>query len=113
MQLLNSAIMSTLMCCVCQKEATGAHYCMMCQKPVHAICGKLENSEQEGYGSQVICNICSGCNYEPPTKKTETWCIKYSTSTQNVKHKAPKAKPQSQQSEWNTHCICFTCFESN
>ena len=33
--------------------------------------------------------------------------------TQSFKHKAPKAKQQSQQFEWKSHCIYLTCFERN
>ena len=43
--------MSTLMCCVFQQETAGAHFCEMCQKPVHATCGE---SDKEDYGSHVV-----------------------------------------------------------
>lgn len=42
-------------CCVCEKNYNGSHSCAICKMPCHAICGE---SDEEGYGAQVICFNC-------------------------------------------------------
>lgn len=86
--------MSSPVCCVCEKETIGAHYCGTCSKPVHAICGK---SDEEGFGSVVLCNNCSSSDHEPATKKTTSWCIRYPSDSHTLKHKTPKAKSRSKE----------------
>ncbi|CAB4023881.1 Hypothetical predicted protein [Paramuricea clavata] len=46
----------TKKCAVCFKEATGAHRCKLCHKPVHLPCG--EPVGDEGYGQKVVCFVC-------------------------------------------------------
>ncbi|XP_063827754.1 uncharacterized protein LOC135077121 [Ostrinia nubilalis] len=46
-----------VMCHVCNEESSGAHICTDCKKNVHAICGVVPE-EMEGYGSQLLCNLC-------------------------------------------------------
>lgn len=46
-------------CCVCGSGCDGAHWCLVCHLPVHAICGE-HDSEAEGFGQpmtvpQVYC----------------------------------------------------------
>lgn len=43
-------------CLVCGNVTSGAHFCSLCSKPVHAICGVA--CGEEGYGSQVQCFLC-------------------------------------------------------
>ncbi|XP_026484875.2 KRAB-A domain-containing protein 2-like [Vanessa tameamea] len=45
------------MCHVCNKESSGAHTCTDCKKKIHAICG-VAPVKMEGYGSQLLCNLC-------------------------------------------------------
>lgn len=54
---LNSEDLTPL-CIVCNKPVGGAHTCSTCKLQVHAICGKLLDENEEGYGSMVTCNIC-------------------------------------------------------
>lgn len=54
-------VVLVILCCVCRKEASGAHRCCVCKKIAHVICGDI--SDDEGYGSKVICLNCK-------TKKT-------------------------------------------
>lgn len=46
---------SKVYCIICEKESSGAHKCSECHNFVHAICGK---SISEGFGKNIICNIC-------------------------------------------------------
>jgi hypothetical protein len=43
-------------CHICFEPTSGAHTCMGCKKPVHAICG--DNVGEEGYGTQILCRRC-------------------------------------------------------
>lgn len=45
-------------CCVCGRECDGAHCCLVCHRPVHAICGD-HDAEAEGYGQPVTCHKCT------------------------------------------------------
>jgi hypothetical protein len=62
---LNEIAESPLQCCVCKGQSSGAHRCLQCNNPVHAICGENPNG-LEGFGVPVVCNICqtSGKNGE-------------------------------------------------
>uniref|UniRef100_A0A914HQS4 SPRY domain-containing protein n=1 Tax=Globodera rostochiensis TaxID=31243 RepID=A0A914HQS4_GLORO len=46
-------------CCYCNNPTSGAHNCLKCSKPCHAIepCS-FSNAEEEGYGAKVICCDC-------------------------------------------------------
>ena len=46
---------STLDCVVCGEVTSGAHSCPRCFGFIHIICGR---SEEEGYGSSVVCPAC-------------------------------------------------------
>ena len=46
------------MCRVCNQAYDGEHYCKICKKKVHAICGRTESGDEEGYSRPVICSIC-------------------------------------------------------
>ncbi|CAB4020647.1 Hypothetical predicted protein [Paramuricea clavata] len=94
-------------CCVCGLESSGAHSCSSCLQDVHVICGKINGDE--GWGCSVLCNNCAT---EPPAKKTSTWSIAYPSRSQELKHKVPNLKQQTEKSEWKTHCVCLTCFEN-
>ena len=49
-----------IVCCVCGKEATGAHKCTQYRKIVNIICGEgTSDLEREGFGSSVLCLLCS------------------------------------------------------
>ncbi len=43
-------------CHICFEPTSGAHTCMGCKKPMHAICG--DNVGKEGYGTQILCRRC-------------------------------------------------------
>jgi hypothetical protein len=45
------------LCCVCGHECDGAHYCLLCHRRVHAICGD-HDPEAEGYGQPITCRTC-------------------------------------------------------
>ncbi|CAB3976871.1 Hypothetical predicted protein [Paramuricea clavata] len=94
-------------CCVCGLESSGAHSCSSCLQDVHVICGKINGDE--GWGCSVLCN---NCTTEPPAKKTSSWSIAYPSRSQELKHKVPNLKQQTEKSEWKTHCVCLTCFEN-
>lgn len=47
----------SLTCCVCGGESDGAHWCLVCHKPVHAICGDHDLG-QEGFGQPLTCRKC-------------------------------------------------------
>ena len=49
-------------CSVCNKDATGAHSCIICQKIVHMICGTLAPGAEEGYGAKIVCFNCDSTN---------------------------------------------------
>ena len=44
-------------CCSCKGMADGAHTCSVCEKNVHAFCGK-GNDEDEGNGCKITCLNC-------------------------------------------------------
>uniref|UniRef100_A0A914HAP0 HTH CENPB-type domain-containing protein n=1 Tax=Globodera rostochiensis TaxID=31243 RepID=A0A914HAP0_GLORO len=48
-----------LVCCYCNNPTSGAHNCLKCSKPCHAIepCS-FSNAEEEGYRAKVICCDC-------------------------------------------------------
>lgn len=45
-------------CWVCDRECDGAHSCLSCRRPVHAICGEHE-PDAEGFGQPVTCRKCA------------------------------------------------------
>ncbi|XP_071149089.1 SCAN domain-containing protein 3-like [Mytilus edulis] len=45
-----------LQCYVCEKDTSGAHMCIKCDKHIHVICGTTVS--EEGYGSKVVCPNC-------------------------------------------------------
>ena len=45
-------------CNVCKKATNNAHSCFLCNKPVHAICGRHPDGIEEGYGAPVTCQVC-------------------------------------------------------
>ncbi|CAK1580028.1 unnamed protein product [Parnassius mnemosyne] len=49
----------TLQCSVCSQETTEAHTCRECVCAIHAICAVAEESSDEGFGSKVLCLLCS------------------------------------------------------
>ncbi|CAG5046685.1 unnamed protein product [Parnassius apollo] len=49
----------TLQCSVCSQETTEAHTCRECGCAIHAICAVAEESSDEGFGSKVLCLLCS------------------------------------------------------
>lgn len=51
-----SSSCDTMICIICEKEASGAHKCFQCNQIVHVICG--ETGDNEGYGQNVTCMIC-------------------------------------------------------
>ena len=55
-------------CCVCQNEVDTRNIrkCKSCLKPVHHICG-IVDEDDEGYHSRVVCNNCM--NKESPPNK--------------------------------------------
>ncbi|KAJ8720572.1 hypothetical protein PYW08_006037 [Mythimna loreyi] len=49
----------TLLCHICNNESSGAHTCIKCQRITHVICGEPTENNDEGYGSQLICKLCT------------------------------------------------------
>ncbi|KAL0883175.1 hypothetical protein ABMA27_016617 [Loxostege sticticalis] len=49
----------TLFCHICNQESSGAHTCIKCKRITHGICGNSTENNDEGYGSQLICNLCA------------------------------------------------------
>ncbi|XP_071127764.1 uncharacterized protein [Mytilus edulis] len=47
---------NVLQCYVCEKDTSGAHMCIKCDKHIHVICGTTVS--EEGYGSKVVCPNC-------------------------------------------------------
>lgn len=52
-------MIDTLFCHICNKESSGAHTCIKCKRITHVICGDTTENNDEGYGSQLICNLCT------------------------------------------------------
>ncbi|CAG4991245.1 unnamed protein product [Parnassius apollo] len=44
---------------VCSQETTGVHICRECDCAIHSIWAAAEESPDEGYGSKVLCSLCS------------------------------------------------------
>ena len=57
-----------MICKVCKLEAGGAHKCFKCKCIVHAICGRVE---EEGFGKDVLCNVCIANDNDCEEKKKE------------------------------------------
>ena len=45
------------LCAVCNNACDAAHFCRVCFRAVHAICGEAD-SDDEGYGHPVTCTTC-------------------------------------------------------
>ncbi|CAH0730445.1 unnamed protein product, partial [Brenthis ino] len=51
---------SDIVCCICQKESSGAHTCIICNQVVHVICtDSTLGADYEGFGSKVTCIRCA------------------------------------------------------
>lgn len=67
----------TYICVSCQRISSGAHSCRSCGLPCHAIppCSIPEETEEEGFGSAVLCKICHQkdqiINHRECAKKTQ------------------------------------------
>ena len=49
---------SGIACCVCGSECGRAHRCIICERSVHAFCGKPVSDDDEGYGRPITCLKC-------------------------------------------------------
>jgi hypothetical protein len=45
---------------VCDKDTSGAHRCIKCDRSIHVVCGTVLS--EEGYGSKVLCPNCKTDN---------------------------------------------------
>jgi len=61
-------------CIVCQKCTSGAHKCRKCKNYVHIICGTSDS--EEGYGSEIICQICEKANTTLEIRSKSLECLK-------------------------------------
>lgn len=66
-------------------EPNGAHKCIRCKKPVHALdgCSKQINKDEEGYGERRICCECSSSksNISPFSSKFKKSLVKNKLET--------------------------------
>lgn len=53
---MKTIFQDVLQCYVCEKDTSGAHMCIKCDKHIHVICGTTVS--EEGYGSKVVCPNC-------------------------------------------------------
>ena len=53
---METIFQDVLQCYVCEKDTSGAHMCIKCDKHIHVICGTTVS--EEGYGSKVVCPNC-------------------------------------------------------
>ncbi|XP_004441803.1 PREDICTED: SCAN domain-containing protein 3 [Ceratotherium simum simum] len=78
-----------LSCVVCEKECTGAHSCISCDRNVHALCGVRSQHETEGYRHRITCSLC----YETTTMKRKHDGIQTSLTVQPSKMLKPSEPP--------------------
>lgn len=76
-------------CVVCEKECTGAHSCISCDRNVHAFCGVPSQHETEGFHPRITCSLC----YETTTMKRKHDGIQRSLTVQPSKMLKPSETP--------------------